>query len=366
MKQNLKLLVITTPMFDYLADSILIGLRELYGENCIEFPRKAIMYGDAPSVYGRGFTIWSQPIKDIPRNKTKFEDIDLVIYTNYNRQALINWRVLVDNQTFEPRVIYLDGNDDNNVDPQLRPLYKRELYEKLDGVFPIGFGIPERLVRPINLAAKTQLHQTHVQDPEFASDIGYKFSEEKKYYDDLAKSFFGITMKKGGWDSMRHYEIMAAGTLVMFKDFNQKPPLCAPQCPHFISYTDKQDFMTKTAALLTNGRPNEAYLKTINAQRQWLLENATCTAQAQKLIRHALDYFSSRTPEKIPPVHRRKIRRAALQFFLLKEDLMFRAITFVKLNPAVDWFYYKVFRKIPGVGLFVSRILLKERPNKSL
>ena len=359
----MKILFITAPLYDYQADSLLIGFRELNGAGCVDFPRKPIMYGEFPVVYGRGFTIGSHPIQDIPRNNQCFTDIDLVIYSNYQRQRPIDWRVLVRNQDKAPRIVYVDGNDDHCVEPDVRPYFKRELFEAIDGVFPIGFGVPNHLVRPINLEQKNQLHQTHVQDTEFTSDTAYKFAEEKDYYDDLARSLFGITMKKGGWDCMRHYEMLAAGTLVMFKNFDAKPPLCAPQCPHFISYSDKKDFMEKTGRLLSNGRPNEEYVRVLQAQRRWLLENATCTARARQLMAQVEQYFAGKPAETMPAVRFKTARRAAIRLFLLKENAMLRAITFVKQNPLADWFYYKVFKKIPGVGFFISRVLMNERPN---
>ena len=359
----MKILFFTAPLYDYLADPLLIGLRELYGANCVDYPRKPMMYGEFPSVYGRGFTVWSQPIKDIQRDQQCFTDIDLVIYSNYRRQRPIDWRVLVKNQAQAPKVVYVDGNDDNTMESGVRPFFKRELFEPMTGVFPIGFGVPDRLVRPIDLHKKTQLHQTHVQDPEFTSDTAYKFTEEKDYYDDLARSYFGITMRKGGWDCMRHYELLAAGALVMFKNFDAKPPLCAPQCPHFISYTDKKDFLEKTGRLLTDGKPNAEYLRILQAQRDWLLENATCTARARQLLRQIEKYFADKPREKMPVVRFKIARLAAIHLFLLMENLKLRAITFVKQNQFVDWFYYQVFKKIPGVGWFVSRVLMKERPS---
>jgi hypothetical protein len=285
----MKIVFITAPLYDYLADSLLIGLRELLGAGCIDFPRKPMMYGEYPSVYGRGFTIWSKPISDIPQAARDLTDVDVVIYSNYRRQKEIDWRVLVKNEHRAPRVVYVDGNDDSSLEPDVRPLFKRELYEKHHDVFPVGFGVPDWLVRPLDLSRKTQIHQTHVQDAEFASDTAYKFSEEKEYYDDLARSFFGVTMKKAGWDCMRHYEILAAGAVVMFKQYDAKPALCNPQCPHFISYSDKNDFLEITSRLVVDGKPTKEYMRILQAQRDWLLENATCTARARRFIRQIQD-----------------------------------------------------------------------------
>ncbi len=150
----------------------------------------------------------------------------------------------------------------------------------------------------------------------------------------------------------------------MFKNLEDKPPLCAPQCPYFIGYTDKADFLTKTARLLgPDGRPNAEYVRVLEAQRAWLLENATCTARARNLLRQIDDYFQDKPVEPMPRLHFKTLRRLNIEIFLLKEKLMLRMITFVKQNFFADWLYYKVFKRIPGVGLFVSRVLMKEKPD---
>jgi hypothetical protein len=352
----MRILVLTTLLPNYMADSLLIGLRELYGEQCVEFPRKDILYGDAPCYYGRGFTMWSEPIQDVPRGPSAFEEVDLVIYACHRQTTPVDWHVLVRNKAIAPRVVYVDGSDHSLVDPCMVPLFKRELFEEHAGVFPIGFGIPERLIRPLAVDRKTQLHQTHIQDPEFTNDAGYRFAEEKAYYDDLAKSFFGITMKKSGWDCMRHYEIMAAGAVVMFKHLERKPYLCAPQCPHFIGYTNRDDFMEKTGLLLTNGKPNAEYVRVLQAQRVWLLANATCTARARYLIQRVEDYFKDSPREKIASVRLKSVKRCGISLFFAKERCILRGYSFVKLNPCVDWFYSNVMMKIPGLRYLVWNV----------
>jgi len=350
-------------MYDYLADSLLVGFRDIFGPDCVDWPRKPMMYGDFPSVYGRGFTVWSKPIQDVPTAARALkEDVDLVIYSCYRRQMPIDWRALVPNRGKAPRVVYLDGYDDPFIDPAVRPFFKRELKAMEPGVLPTGFCVPDRLVRPLNMAGKTQLHQTHVQDTDFTSETGYKFTEEKEYYDDLARSFFGITMRKGGWDCMRHYEILAAGTVVMFKHFDDKPEPCAPRCPHFISYTDKKDFMEKANRLVVAGRPTEEYMRILQAQRDWLLTNATATARTRQLLGQIEEYFAGKPAEPMPKLGFRWLRRLRIRCFWFKEETMLRMITFVKQNGFVDRFYYRVFRKIPGMGKFISRVLLREKP----
>ena len=43
-----------------------------------------------------------------------------------------------------------------------------------------------------------------------------------------ARSRFGVTAKRAGWDALRHYEIAAAGAVPCFRDLDRKPATCAP------------------------------------------------------------------------------------------------------------------------------------------
>lgn len=51
----------------------------------------------------------------------------------------------------------------------------------------------------------------------------FTLDEEALYYKDLQQSLFALTYKKGGWDCLRHYEILASGTLPLFLDIAECP-----------------------------------------------------------------------------------------------------------------------------------------------
>lgn len=52
----------------------------------------------------------------------------------------------------------------------------------------------------------------------------YIYDDEQLYYDGYKEAYFAITTKKGGWDCMRHYEIIANGCLPYFIGIEQCPP----------------------------------------------------------------------------------------------------------------------------------------------
>ena len=70
----MRLLFLTTQNLsaqgDLLEVSILNGLRKYLGDNCVDFPRKNIMYHDfsqspKDQLHGRGFSLLTLPIQDV-------------------------------------------------------------------------------------------------------------------------------------------------------------------------------------------------------------------------------------------------------------------------------------------------------------
>jgi len=51
----------------------------------------------------------------------------------------------------------------------------------------------------------------------------YTYDTEDAYYEQYSKAFFGITMKKSGWDCMRHYEIIMSGSIPYFLNLDKIP-----------------------------------------------------------------------------------------------------------------------------------------------
>lgn len=91
-------------------------------------------------------------------------------------------------------------------------------------------------------------------------------------------------VKKGGWDCLRHYEIVAAGSLLMLKNLDSKPQECSPQYLNPISYSSYEDAIQIMNRLVINNEPTDEYKNIIYSQRKSLLETSTCRARAQKLI----------------------------------------------------------------------------------
>ena len=51
----------------------------------------------------------------------------------------------------------------------------------------------------------------------------YIYTQEDSYYKDYQRSYYAVTCKKGGWDCLRHYEILANGCIPYFYDLDLCP-----------------------------------------------------------------------------------------------------------------------------------------------
>jgi hypothetical protein len=268
---------------DYLADSLLHGLRLVLGDAVVDVPRRDALYDDYPAerrgaLYGRGFTLYARLAEPpgIDRSDWLGRALEGAFATIVIGDIHRNWEPWV---ALRPhlgrlrelgvRVAVVDGGDGPVMYPhgptwwkraRPRPLprahghvmfFKRELQlltwwiryygfappplaERLlrKHVRPIGFSIPEEHLATGD-EPKAKLLATRVTDPEVAelvagSALAHVFDAEADYYADLRASRFGVTTKKAGWEALRHYEIAASGCVPCFRDLARKPPTAAP------------------------------------------------------------------------------------------------------------------------------------------
>lgn len=289
----MKVLYLTAPACDYLADSVLHGLRSLLGPDVVDFPRCDVLYKEARGslagrVHGRGFTLYGL-LPDVPVDrydvvgKVRAGYYDLVVISSIHRQ--FGWFVQLLPWLRRDRTIILDGEDDGALYPYrgsywrvpshrwLPRAHPRYLYFKREWTpetlryrwFTL---VPEwaaaRLPAPRNLRTvafsipaekiagapppKDKEFPRHIVDQEVAAAMGagtgYAFSEEADYYADLQASRWGITTKRAGWDCIRHYEVTANGAVPCFRHLDRKPATCAPHglgAANAVGYRDWAD-----------------------------------------------------------------------------------------------------------------------------
>jgi hypothetical protein len=83
---------------------------------------------------------------------------------------------------------------------------------------PITFCIPEeKIVQEVY--PKTKLLSSLIP----GQTQTYIYTTERDYYNEYRQSYFAMTTKKGGWDCLRHYEILANGAVPFFPNIEHCP-----------------------------------------------------------------------------------------------------------------------------------------------
>lgn len=237
-------------LIDYQNDSLLTGLKELYGDDVVDCNRRHNLYtdysdADVAHEYGKGFT-FTRLFEDDNVDRTditkkiRHKYFDYVIYGSVWRNT--DHFELVSEHYEGNKVIFVDGEDSPKLSPMIKEkgLYaKREVQlehnpefnEHLWKVFPIQFAFP---TSKVNINRKKDKKLAH-SDPRDRST--YIFKNENDYYQDYQFSKYAYTMKKAGWDALRHYEIMANGCVPIFFDlFN---------CPRHTMYRFPKSLLIK-------------------------------------------------------------------------------------------------------------------------
>jgi hypothetical protein len=287
-----KILFINSPKNDFLSDSFLIGLKEIFGKRVFEFPANKFIYKsrneDPNHMHGIGFTlygIWDFSECQEYDQSMSLEEFDLVIFGDIYRQSelYLKWH----ERLTKKQTIILDGEDTPAIWPYYNApwkapysmiypkphkrfnYFKREIIARrtnyyrfyklipkflcslipLPKIYPISFSIPAFKIKS-EFTEKLKTFGKHIVDEEVSKRVEgstskYAFSNEEDYYKDLQISKYGISTKRGGWDCLRHYEIAANQAVICFKRLSEKPTDCAPHglihrvnCVEYFNYED--------------------------------------------------------------------------------------------------------------------------------
>jgi hypothetical protein len=265
---------------DYLNDLLFHGLHELENVNVLDSTPIIHLYKNNEEkinpqfLWGKGFTSTYLIDNDnIDRTnieeKIKDKHFDLIIYGSVHR--CLDYYPLVSFIYPSNKILLIDGEDSPLIHSisNKHPYFKRELTSNEH--IPISFAIPECKIttQPLD---KIQ---------EFGKIIpgqgGYIFDNESDYYGDYNKSFYGVTMKKAGWDCMRHYEVLSNRCV-----------------PYFIGLEDcpKQTLTTLPKELLLEARniadnfEEEKYFSILDELFSYTKNNLTTKHLAQYVLSH--------------------------------------------------------------------------------
>ena len=265
---------------DYLNDLTFFGLKELFGDNVVDSTPIISLYKEYKEqihpmyLWGGMTSFWllDKNTADRSNIKEKIQDkyYDLIIYGAIKRCR--DYYDLVSKVYPDNKVILLDGNDDSEVDQlyQKHLYFKRELRQDHKNLLPITFSYPTHYLAKPN-KNKTQQYGTVIPGRKET----YVFNNEKDYFEDYQKSYYGVTSKKAGWDCMRHYEIMGNYCLPYFPDMKD--------CPKNTLFNFPKELIIEGTELASNFDIDE-YYRILDSIYDYTKNNLTTKAIAQYII----------------------------------------------------------------------------------
>lgn len=279
---------------DYLCDMLFHGLRSELGADAVDAARLSYLYADEfgegkhdrSELYGHGFTLYGLLSSDARVDRSDLERkvrrkfFDLVIFGSIQRCCHLIREVLAAYPA--ERTVFVDGEDDSAIIQALPGhgiYFKRELASPTPGVWPIQFAIPEER---IGTAPRQKVKLQAFIDPR--DKRTYIHETEAGYYGDYSESLFGITKKKGGWDCLRHYEIMANSCIPWFLDLESCPATTMTRLPKQPLLTAKELLDSRGIGFFESSEGREIW-----ARLQKQIETTTrqdCTTRA--LARYVL------------------------------------------------------------------------------
>jgi hypothetical protein len=227
---------------DYMMDGLVHGLIKTYGDDVTLRFEMWHWFKDYPYIselYGKGFTLFGL----LDRIKNDNNDLESKLRNQYFDKIVVpihssRYNDIVNVQDFEflnyPRekIAIIDGNDLPTVQESLLKYgtyFKRELFFSPQWynteyptarILPISFAVPREKIPPLQLEKKKELSDII---PQFGGFKTYSFDSEQEYYQEYRNSSYAYTWKKGGWDCLRHYEIVMNSCIPLFKSIEFCP-----------------------------------------------------------------------------------------------------------------------------------------------
>lgn len=266
---------------DYQNDCLLIGLKELFGADVVDYNKQHHNYTTfnaekAKTLYGKGMTV-TRVLPDLEVDRTditskiKNKYFDYIVYGSIWRCNDYIKKIL----EYYPinKVIAVDGEDETRLHPCVSlnlPYFKRELIAKKNNVFPISFAIP---------TIKLNFNKNKTKDFSFITPLDkqtYIYEQECDYYKDYNESCFGVTMKKAGWDCLRHYEILGNGCIPYFVNIEN--------CPDLTMVSFPKDICSKVTKLIGKQPTKELYTSLIDELENHVINNNTTFSLAKYFV----------------------------------------------------------------------------------
>jgi len=140
-------------------------------------------------------------------------------------------------------------------------------------LYPLSYSIPLKCVNSLEQVKKTRLYSPLIP----GDNKTYIYKDEDSYNNNYRDSYFSFTYKKGGYDCLRHYEILANNSIPYYIDIDDIPNKTMSTFP-------KSIIKNAIHTLINNPKDFTAFDKYIEELHNYTINNLTCEKSAENFI----------------------------------------------------------------------------------
>ena len=148
-------------------------------------------------------------------------------------------------------------------------------------IYPLPFSIPNQIIKPLDITLKHKTFATIIPGKFSTYIFDSKNKEHKEncisYNKDYECSKYAFTYKKGGWDCLRHYDILANNCMPLFLDIDKCPEHTMYNFPKKLCSKILEDFKNKNI-------DNDKYTYYLKELHRYTSERLTCKHTAEYVM----------------------------------------------------------------------------------
>jgi hypothetical protein len=179
--------------------------------------------------------------EDIWHDCALMRDCNILLHSNSTLCWVMSFFSETKTQRYIPKTHFYSSQSLNQIEPtdilgSVSPLTHHEVYHVhphtylKSTIFPMSYCVPdEYIVNDDVLSKKHTLIAPLV--PGDSSTYVFGHDQEAEYCQMYQNALFAHTRKKGGWDCLRHYEILGNGCIPIFHDLEHCPPTTLTTLP---------------------------------------------------------------------------------------------------------------------------------------
>lgn len=179
--------------------------------------------------------------EDIMHDCALMRDCNILLHSNSTMCWIMSFFSETKTQRYIPKTNFYKSQslgkiDDTDVLIDVAPLSHHDVYNVhlhtylKSSIFPLSYCIPDEYIVGDDVL-HNKISLIAPLSPGDASTYVFGPDQEEDYRKMYQSSMFACTRKKGGWDCLRHYEILGNGCIPIFKDLQHCPPTTLTTLP---------------------------------------------------------------------------------------------------------------------------------------